>query len=205
LIRAIAEGYRYAAGHVGLGAMLLTLVMISLCIRPILELMPGYAALFGSEVTGFAVMTSVFGLGSLIGAVWVSLRNDARALARMALSSGLVMSTTLLAAASTRHEWVALVALFVLGFGMVVSGIANQTVIQLAVRDHLRGRILALHSMIFRGAPALGALVMGSASDLVSLRWPLAFGAFVAFGSTGFIWSRRKRILRVRWESVIAS
>ena len=103
---------------------------------------------------------------------------------------------SLLAGALAGQEWLGLLALFVLGFGMVVSGIANQTVIQLAVPDHLRGRLLALHGMIFRGAPALGALVIGALSDWTGLRGPLAAGAAATFAFSGIVYARRKGILK---------
>jgi MFS family permease len=196
LMTSVVEGWRYAIGHVGLGAMLLMLTVVSLYVRPILELMPSYAALFGSDAAGFALMTSVIGLGSLVGAIWLSRRDDPTDLATMALSNGLLMGAALLVAALAGEEWLGLLALFVLGFGMVVSGIANQTVIQLAVPDHLRGRLLALHSMIFRGAPALGALAIGVLSDLTGLRGPLAAGAAVTFVFSGIVYARRKVILR---------
>lgn len=196
LMTSVVEGWRYAIGHTGLGAMLLTLAVVSLCIRPILELMPSYAALFGSDAAGFALMTSVIGLGSLVGAIWLSRQANPAALATMALSNGLLMGAALLVAALVYQEWLGLLALFILGFGMVVSGIANQTVIQLAVPDHLRGRLLALHSMIFRGAPAIGALVIGAISDVAGLRWPLAAGAAMTFAFSGIIYARRKRILK---------
>jgi Transmembrane secretion effector len=196
LMTSVVEGWRYAIRHVGLGAMLLMLTVVSLCIRPILELMPSYAALFGSGATGFALMTSVIGFGSLVGAIWLSRQADPAALAAMALSNGLLMGAALLVAALAPREWLGLFALFLLGFGMVVSGIANQTVIQLAVPDHLRGRLLALHSMIFRGAPALGALAIGALSDLTGLRGPLAVGAAMTFAFSGIIYARRKMILK---------
>jgi MFS family permease len=196
LMTSVVEGWRYAIGHVGLGAMLLMLTVVSLCVRPILELMPSYAALFGSDATGFARMTSVIGLGSLVGAILLSRQADSATLATMALSNGLLMGVALLVAALARQEWLGLLALFVLGFGMVVSGIANQTVIQLAVPEHLRGRLLALHSMIFRGAPALGALAIGVLSDLTGLRGPLAAGAAVTFVFSGIVYAQRKVILR---------
>ncbi|MDF2811973.1 MAG: transporter [Microvirga sp.] len=186
----------YAARHVGLGAMLLTLGVISLCIRPILELMPSYAGLFDSDAMKFAVMTSLIGLGSLIGAIRLSRLNNPRILARMALSNGLLMGAALLVAACTQYEWLALIALLALGYGMVVSGIANQTVIQLVVPDHLRGRVLSLHSMIFRGAPALGALAIGAASDFMSLRWPLAVGAVLTFVFSALVYGRRTTVLK---------
>ena len=196
LMNSVVEGWRYAIGHVGLGAMLLMLTVVSLCVRPILELMPGYAALFGVDATGFALMTSVTGLGSLVGAIWLSRQSDPAALATMALSIGLLTGTALLVAALSHQEWLGLGALFVLGFGMVVSGIANQTVIQLAVPDHLRGRLLSLHSMIFRGAPALGALGLGALSDLTGLRGPLAAGAVLTFAFSGIVYTRRKVVLK---------
>lgn len=196
LITSIVEGWRYAAGHVGLGAMFLTLTVVSLCIRPILELMPSYAALYGSDAGRFAFMTSVIGLGALVGAVWLSRRTDPASVATMALSNGLLMAAALFVAAVVRQEWLGVVALFIVGFGMVVSGIASQTVIQLAVPDRLRGRMLALHSMIFRGAPALGALVIGAMSDVTGLRGPLAAGAVATFAFSGIVYSRRKLILK---------
>jgi MFS family permease len=196
LITSVVEGWRYAAGHVGLGAMFLTLTVVSLCIRPILELMPSYAALFGSDAGRFAFMTSVIGLGALVGAVWLSRRTDPASVATMALSNGLLMGAALFVAAVARQEWLGVVALFIVGFGMVVSGIASQTVIQLAVPDRLRGRMLALHSMIFRGAPALGALVIGALSDVTGLRSPLAAGAVATFAFSGIVYTRRKLILK---------
>ncbi|KAB0269463.1 MFS transporter [Microvirga brassicacearum] len=196
LMKSVVEGCRYAARHAGLGAMLLTLAVISLCIRPVLELMPSYAGLFDSDAMKFAVMTSVIGLGSLIGAIRLSRLNNPRILARMALSNGLLMGAALLVAAGTQYEWLALVALLALGYGMVVSGIANQTVIQLVVPDHLRGRVLSLHSMIFRGAPALGALAIGAASDFMSLRWPLAVGAVLTFVFSALVYGRRTTVLK---------
>jgi MFS family permease len=196
LITSVVEGWRYAAGHVGLGAMFLTLTVVSLCIRPILELMPSYAALFGSGAGRFAFMTSVIGLGALVGAVWLSRRTDPASVAIMALSNGLLMGAALFVAAVARQEWLGVVALFIVGFGMVVSGIASQTVIQLAVPDRLRGRMLALHSMIFRGAPALGALVIGALSDVTGLRGPLAAGAVATFAFSGIVYTRRKLILK---------
>jgi len=196
LLTSIVEGWRFAAGHVGLGAMFLTLAIVSLCIRPILELMPSYAALFGSDAGRFAFMTSVIGLGALVGAVWLSRRTDPASVATLALSNGLVMGAALFVAAVASQEWMGVVALFIVGFGMVVSGIASQTVIQLAVPDHLRGRMLALHSMIFRGAPALGALIIGVLSDVTGLRGPLAVGAITTFAFSGIVYARRKVIMK---------
>ena len=62
---------------------------------------------------------------------------------------------------------------------MVAAGIGTQTLLQTAVDEGMRGRVLSLFGLIFRGGPALGALVMGAASELVGLQAPLAVGALL--------------------------
>jgi predicted MFS family arabinose efflux permease len=54
----------------------------------------------------------------------------------------------------------------------------------------MRGRVLSLYGLIFRGAPALGALMMGVASEAVGLRWPLAAGALFVLAAA--LWARAR-------------
>ena len=54
----------------------------------------------------------------------------------------------------------------------------------------MRGRVMSLYGMISRGGPAVGALVMGTLSDWVGLRWPVAGGAVIAFGL--WVWAKRR-------------
>ena len=53
------------------------------------------------------------------------------------------------------------------------------TLVQLTVASAMRARVLSLYGLLFRGGPAVGAVAMGAASDLVGLRWPVAVGAAV--------------------------
>jgi predicted MFS family arabinose efflux permease len=80
------------------------------------------------------------------------------------------------------------------GFAMVVAGVGTQTLIQSAVEEHMRGRVLSLFGLIFRGGPALGALVMGVASELVGLQAPLATGALLGVVACALLWRRRQAI-----------
>jgi len=81
------------------------------------------------------------------------------------------------------------VALF--GFCSSVTGIAVQTLIQLAADRSMRGRVMGLYGLIFRGAPAVGALAAGLASAKFGLRWPVLFGALLVVAVT--LWTFRNR------------
>ena len=82
---------------------------------------------------------------------------------------------------------------------MVAAGIGTQTIVQLAVDPSMRGRVLSLHGLIFRGGPALGALLMGSLGDFVGLRPPVAVGAIVALGVAAMV-ATRASVLRASLE-----
>jgi predicted MFS family arabinose efflux permease len=74
---------------------------------------------------------------------------------------------------------------------MVMTGIAAQTLVQYAVAAEMRGRIMALYGMIFRGGPAVGSLVMGLLSSQFGLRAPVAGGALLCI--LAWLWARLRQ------------
>jgi predicted MFS family arabinose efflux permease len=112
----------------------------------------------------------------------------------------LLMTAALLGFAATARFWVALPCLAVAGFGLVVSGIGAQTLVQSAVATAMRGRVMALYGMIFRGGPALGALAMGMVSERAGLRAPVAAGALLC--ALYWLWARlRQKLVADRLET----
>jgi|SRR2546423_662198 len=104
------------------------------------------------------------------------------------------MSLAIVAFASTDEFLLALPCVFVAGAAMVITGIGAQTLIQASVDHTMSGRVMALYGMIFRAGPALGAVVMGTASAHFGLRLPLAIGAVLSIGFLALILARRKAI-----------
>jgi predicted MFS family arabinose efflux permease len=192
LLAEVAEGLAYAARHPGIAPLLLLLLATGLCARPFVELLPGFAdAIFEAGAEGLATMTSTVGLGAVAGGLWLARRDVRRGLTSVALASPLVLALALAGFVSSGRLWLALPALAVAGFAMVAGGVGTQTLLQLAVEGRLRGRVLALYGLIFRGGPALGALAMGGLSEVFGLRLPLAAGACLAALAGVAAWSRR--------------
>ena len=77
---------------------------------------------------------------------------------------------------------------------MSTAGIAIQTLIQLAADRNMRGRVMGLYGLIFRGAPAIGALAAGLASAHFGLRWPVFFGALLVIAVCLWTYRSRERI-----------
>ena len=197
LFAEVAEGVAYVARHPGIGPLLLLLLAVSFGARPFVELLPGFAgAVFQAGAEGLAVMTSTVGLGAVTGGLWLAQR-EGRGLTTVVLTSPLVLAAALLVFVAGGSLWLALPALFAAGFAMVAGGVGTQTLLQLSVEGALRGRVMSLYGVIFRGGPALGALTMGALSEVVGLRWPLAGGVLLAALACALLWLRRRRLAAV--------
>ena len=195
---AFGDGLRHVRGHAGLSGLFLSLIIVSLFGRPLLELLPKFTALLGLGASGFAAMTSVVGLGAILGAVLLAARATPRLLARLSVLNGFAVAGLL--TALTLTAWLPLVGflLLLLGASIVVSGIASQTLIQINSGGRFRGRMLALHVVIFRGGPAVGALGIGALSDLAGLPSALLAAAVACLLSTAWLWIGRERM----WSSL---
>jgi predicted MFS family arabinose efflux permease len=128
------------------------------------------------------MLTSTVGLGAICGGAWMVLRPAVVGLADVVLGATLMMSLAILAFTATDRFYVALPCVFVAGAAMTITGTGAQTLIQAAVDARMRGRVMALYGMIFRAGPALGAVMIGMASEHLGLRLPLAIGALVSCG-----------------------
>jgi MFS family permease len=155
--------------------------------------LPGYAgAVFQSGATGLAWLTASMGLGSMIAAFGIAQRGKVAGLTSLAVTNCCVMSVATLAFAFAPDFWVALVILSVASYGITVTGVGGQALIQNAVSGELRGRVISIYGMIFRAAPATGALMIGALSEVFGWHWPLAMSALLCL----FVWFWARRRLK---------
>jgi predicted MFS family arabinose efflux permease len=195
MLQAIAEGLRYVIGHPGIGPLLALHAIMAITARPYVELLPGFAgAVFDQGAGGLAVLSSAVGLGAIAAGLFLAQRGARQGLAETAMLATLLIALSALGLALSPAFWVAVIAVTAGGFGMVVAGVGTQTLMQTSVDDAVRGRVLSLFGLVFRSGPAIGALLMGLASELVGLRWPLAIGALSGAAAFAYVWQRRRDI-----------
>jgi predicted MFS family arabinose efflux permease len=191
----LREGIRYTATHPGIAALLVLLTAIGIGGRPLNELLPGFADdLFRSGAGGLSILAAAIGGGAILGGVWLGHRAHAGGLTAIALAGALIGALAAMATIATGSMWIAVPAIAVFGFALSTSGISIQTLVQLSSDRAMRGRVMGLYGLIFRGAPAIGALAAGLASAHFGLRWPVALGALMVIAVCLWTWRRRDRI-----------
>lgn len=201
LIADMAEGIRFVFRHPGIGPILLLTGIASVLIRPLPDILPGFAdAVFGRGPEGLATLMAAYGLGGILGALWLAQRGrteGATAIYFLAVAAAALFT---LAFASTDHYAIALAVIVVLGAFRGITTNASQILIQNAVAGPLRARVMSIYSLTFRSGPALGAMLMGGLSTLVGFQLPFQVGALLTL--IGLVWfARRRRALAIILEA----
>jgi len=192
VLRQIQEGFVYSFRHEGMAPLLMMLFISAVFARPFAELLPGFAdAVFGWGADGLALLTAATGIGAVIGGIWMSQAARLGGLTGLALHANLLLALVLLLFCATDWFWLGMVATGAAGMAMTVHGVATQSLIQHACAPEMLGRVLSIYGLSFRAGPALGALLMGTASEGFGLQAPVAAGAVVCLA--GWAWAARQQ------------
>ncbi|MBX9758616.1 MAG: MFS transporter [Beijerinckiaceae bacterium] len=195
LLSAIMEGMRYAANHSGLRVMLTLLVVASVCVRPLQDMLPGFSGdVFNAGARGLAWLTSSVGVGAMLGAVYIASRGALSGLTTLAMLGCFGTAAAALGFVATTNLWVAVFFGAMLGFSINVMSTSIQALMQLATDDRMRGRVMALYLLLFRGFPALGALALGFLSNVIGLRLSFALAAGLCLVFLVLMLPRRKAV-----------
>ena len=140
---------------------------------------------FHGDAGTYGLLLSLMGAGSLVGALAMARRNtpSPKRLALWAIGFGLVSALSAFAP-TLGAELVVLVPLGLVAIAFMIT--ANST-LQLTSRPEMRGRVMALYSVVFLGGTPIGAPIAGFIGEHLGPRVGIALGALmaVAAGSIG--------------------
>ena len=164
----ILEGFRFVARTRPIRLLLTLLGVMSLVGMPYTVLMPVFAReiLGGGPQTLGWLMAST-GVGALTGALLLARRKGFRGMGRLIGLAAIGFGASLMLFAASRNVYLSMLLLFPVGFSMISQMASSNTLIQAMVPDHLRGRVMAVYSMMFMGMAPFGALIAGSAAKAI--------------------------------------
>jgi MFS family permease len=151
----------------------------------------------------YAVLVCAMGAGSVVGALVAGARARVSSRLLVGASAAFGVSTLLAAAAPTLPLTVAALALT--GAASVTFAAGVNSTLQLEVAPAMRGRVMALYSVVFLGSTPIGGPLSGWIAETVSPRAGLLMGAISALVAAAGAWAllhRRARIAGVVSDSV---
>ena len=141
--------------------------------------------------TGFGFISSAFGIGSLLSALWLAWNNKKPSVQQM-LVGGTVFCVAEAAFAISHLYVLSLVLIAAVGFAQIAFTAIANTTLQTVSPDHLRGRVMSVYMMVFNGTTPVGNLFTGALATPFGASISLLVGALLSLVAAVFGWIYRK-------------
>jgi MFS family permease len=191
----IIEGFQFVSRTAPIRALMLLLGLVSITGMPYVVLMPIFAdrilrsggqelaSLLGSTDLGamrLGILMGATGIGALLGALTLAMRSGVKGLGRWitVCCAGFGLSLTLFA--FSKSFWLSVILLLPVGYFIMLQMACSNTLIQVMVPDALRGRAMAVYSMMFMGMAPIGALLGGALADRLGAPMTVAIGGLAS-------------------------
>lgn len=151
--------------------------------------------LHGSEAD-FTLIYSIFGFGSLVGALLVANRSLVRV--RHVIIGAVGLGFTMLVLAASPSVAVTLPLAFVLGVTSILYMTSTTAIVQVEAKPAMHGRVLALQTSLMIGTTPIGGPLLGALADSVGARAPIALGGLACLAAAVFGYIARKEMISRR-------
>jgi MFS family permease len=133
---------------------------------------------FGGGPSTYAALVAAMGLGAIVGALINGARDKVTPL--LLIGSALVFGVLALVAAGAPTLPLEIIALAPLGAATVTLAASINSSLQLASEPSMRGRVMALYSIVFLGSTPIGGPLSGWLSEAVDPRIALVMAGIAA-------------------------
>jgi MFS family permease len=175
------EGFRFVNRTAPIRALLLLLGLVSLVGMPYVVLMPIFAdQILHGGARGLGILMGATGVGALLGALTLAFREGVKGLGRWVTWCCAGFGASLIIFALSRTFWVSVILLLPVGYCMMLQMACSNTLIQVMVPDALRGRVMAVYSMMFMGMAPIGALFGGALAERLGAPHTVAIGGLAS-------------------------
>jgi MFS family permease len=205
----IIEGFRFVNRTVPIRALLMLLGLVSVTGMPYVVLMPIFAdrilhsggqelaSLIGSKDLGavrLGILMGATGVGALLGALTLAVRSGVKGLGTWVTVCCAGFGLSLILFALSKSFWLSVILLLPVGYFIMLQMASSNTLIQVMVPDAMRGRAMAVYSMMFMGLAPVGALLGGALSDRLGAPFTVAIGGLASIAAAWWFGTQLPKI-----------
>jgi MFS family permease len=151
---------------------------------------------------GLGILMGATGVGALFGALTLAFRQGVKGLGRWVAWCCAGFGASLAVFAFSHTFWLSVVLLLPVGYTMMLQMACSNTLIQVMVPDALRGRVMAVYSMMFMGMAPIGALLGGALAEHMGAPRTVAIGGIACLLGAGWF-ARHLPKIRVEAQRLI--
>ena len=149
---------------------------------PLTTFLPVVATkIFSAGPRAYTNLLVAYGVGSVVGALFVAASGNLKRKGHVALMLQLGFATLIVSFALSRNFPLSLVIAFFAGACVVGVVSLYSSLVQLTTSDSMRGRVMSIFMMAFRGGMPLGNLLAGFMAERYSITIALAINGSILF------------------------
>jgi predicted MFS family arabinose efflux permease len=185
-------GLSYVKRQPGLIGLTILAFVTTFLATPLLTFLPLFAQdVFGGGVGQYTRLMACAGAGAVTGALIVAWLGKFDGMGRTVLILQLALGTLVALFAVTRLIWMNAILLFGAGICMVMVFALLSSLVQLIAPNDMRGRVVSIYMVAFRGGMPLGALAGGYVATLTSAPTVLTVnGVLLSLAAAWFLLKR---------------
>jgi predicted MFS family arabinose efflux permease len=155
-------GLSYVRHHDSLVGLIVLAAMTTFLGLAVLQFLPAFAQqVFHGGAATYSHLLAFSGAGSVVGALVVAWLGKFKRMGLTALLVQAIYGLLILVFAMSRVLWLSDILLFLTGAALMVVFSTVTSLIQLIAPNEMRGRVMSIYMVAFRGGMPLGSLVSG--------------------------------------------
>ena len=195
VLQGLNEGFRYAWRSLPIRTLLGVLALVSLLATPYMTLMPVLVReVYGGGANLMGFLVGAAGCGAVAGTLYLASRANVRGLVGVISATSIAAGIALALVSWAGGVGIAIPLLAVVGFGILVTSVATNMILQTIVDDDKRGRVMSLYTAAFLGMSPFGAIAAGAIADRVGVAATLSAGGVCCALAGLYLASRRADI-----------
>jgi MFS family permease len=185
----LKSGFAYVRSQSGVIGLIVLAFATTFLGTPVLTFLPLFAQdVFHGGVTQYTQLMAFAGAGAVTGALVVAWLGKFRHMGLTALLVQAIFGALVVVFAMTRILWINEVLLFAAGASMVMCYAMLSSLVQLIAPNEMRGRVMSIYMVAFRGGMPLGSLAAGWIASATSAPTVLAVnGVLLSFVAAWFL------------------
>jgi MFS family permease len=196
VLRGLREGFAYAWGSVPIRLLLGVLAVVSLLATPYMTLMPVLVReVYGGGASVMGFLVGAAGVGGVTGTLFLASRPNVRGLVGVIACASIAAGAALALLSWAGGIAAALPLLAIVGFGILVTSVSVNMILQTIVEDDKRGRVMSLYTVAFIGLSPLGAIAAGALADRIGVAATLT-AAGICCALAGLYLARKQAEIR---------
>jgi MFS family permease len=186
ILASIKQGISFVRGQSAMEALMVLAFCMTLLGIPMMTFLPFYAKkVIYSDLKPETVLTlflSASGVGSIVGSLTLAWLGNMQHKGRATLVMLICLGATISGFALSRTVWLSCLMLFLGGLSLIAVFALVNSLVQLITTNEMRGRVMSVYNVAFRGGMPMGNLMAGRLVESFTAPVVLAVNGVVLVG-----------------------